>query len=264
LSVGLGALSVAVLLFTSTYHYYEIYEAMHDNFVTYFVQALPVLWVVVFVVLMGMAMRGFRATKRGYRFSPWLVGGSSVGMSVLLGVVASGLGFGHLVDKTLGEYAPMYQSMAMREEQLWLQPAEGRLVGKVDMVGQSNLPMVDFVDVSGQKWQINTAELRAYDKELLLSEQKVRVVGQKLTDERRLFHACGVFPWLMDKHRPARELRRTREEAIERLYGYKDDQTKRITQLEQRALGQASASNTPSMKLCAEIAAVRRISNKGR
>ena len=259
-TVSLGALATAVLIFTSTYRYNDIYEAMHDNFVTYFVQALPVLWIVAFIVLMVLAARGLRATKRGYRFSPWLVGGSSVGMSIFLGMFASVLGFGHLVDKTLGDYAPMYHSMAEREEQIWMQPAEGRLIGTVKGESRPGVALIDFVDVSGQVWTIDMAELRSFDRELLNSRQQVRILGEEMQGASPVFHACGVFPWMVDKKIPARELSRERKESVERMYGHKDDQTGRIDRLEQQAFGEASASNTPSMKICADIAAVRRIS----
>jgi len=160
--------------------------------------------VVAFAGLMLVAMRGLRATRRGYRLSPWLVGGSSVGMSVLLGLGASALGFGFVVDRTLGEYAPMYNSLAEREQIMWQQPNEGRLVGQVAMDQESNQFQVMFLDSAGATWQMDVQELRLLDKELLESNQYVRVLGMQLPDELAAFHACGVFPWMLDKNTPAK------------------------------------------------------------
>lgn len=264
LTVVLGGLATAVLIFTSTYRYYDIYEAMHDNFVTYFIEALPVLWILAFVLLVVLAARGLRATRRGYRLSPWVVGGSSVGLSVFLGIVASSLGFGYVVDATLGTYAPMYSSMVERERQLWLQPADGRLIGRTTELLVSGPNHIGFVDVAGVEWVLDTAELRPYDQELLLSKQQVRLLGAPLAGESARFHVCGVFPWMMDKQRPMKELSQQRQEAIARLYGHKDESDKRLQRLEQEVFEQASASNTPPMKMCASIAAVRRISEQMR
>ena len=264
LTVLLGALATAVLLFTSTYRYYDIYEAMHDNFVTFFLQALPVLWILAFVVLMFVAMRGMRATRRGYRLSPLVVGGSSVGVSVLLGVVASSLGFGFVVDKTLGEYAPMYHSQAEREQAMWQQPEQGRLIGVVDTTAATSDTYTTFIDSVGVAWVINTAELRPRDKELLASQQTVRVLGKEMVAKSDYFHACGVFPWQLDKKHAMRDLSANRKEHIERIYAHSYTAADRVEELEQVAFDQASADNVPSMKICAEIAAVRRVGEQMR
>jgi hypothetical protein len=265
-TVLLGGLATAVLLFTSTYRYYDLYEAMHDNFVTYFVQALPVVWIIAFITLMYVASRGLRATRRGYRLSPWVVGGSSVGLSVFLGIGASQLGFGHLVDTTLGDVAPMYNSMVQREEKLWMQPGEGRLVGRMVQDTEYESAMVAFMDVTGQAWQVDMMELRSFDRGLLNSGQRVRVLGTELESDGQpsRFHACGVFPWMIDKNRPLKELSQERKHSIERMYGHTDNQLGGLDRLEEQAFGTASATNTPSVKICADIAAVRRISENMR
>jgi len=258
-TVVLGALATAVLVFTSTYRYYDIYEAMHDNFVTFFLQALPVLWVVAFIVLMAVAVRGLRATRRGYRLSPVVVGGSSIGMSVVLGLIASSLGFGFVVDKTLGEYAPMYHSQAEREQAMWQQPAEGRLIGEIDTTTITTDTYITFVDSVGETWVMNTAELRPKDKQLLESEQTVRVLGREMVAQSDYFHACGVFPWMLDKKRPMKELSAGRKENIDSMYSHMDTPGTRLQEFEGKAFDEASADNVPSMKICAEIAAVRRV-----
>ena len=263
-TVLLGALATAVLLFTSTYRYYDIYEAMNDNFVTFFLQALPLLWVLAFIILMVVAMQGLRATRRGYRLSPVLVGGSSVGASVLLGVVASSLGFGFVVDRTLGEYAPMYVSQAEREHQMWQEPAEGRLIGRVHDGQALDQREVTFVDSAGMSWVMVIEELRQLDKELLTSTQPVRVLGKQLGGEAGRFHACGVFPWMLDKQRPMNELSAERQAYVDKIYAHHDAPGKLIDTLEQATFDNVRTDNVPSMKICAEIAAVRRVSEQMR
>jgi len=264
LTVTLGALATAVLIFTTSYRYYDIYEAMHDNFITFFVQALPLIWIGAFVVLMLVAARGLRATRRGYRLSPWLVGGSSVGASVLLGFVASSAGFGFVVDKTLGEYAPMYYSQAEREQVLWQNPAQGRLIGTMDTTAVQSYSYITFVDSQGVAWTMDTSELRPKDKELLASDQQVRVLGKEMIAKSDLFHACGVFPWMLDQKHKMKNLSAERQAYMDSLYQHADTPATRLQEFEQVAFGEASADNEPSMKVCAEIAAVRRISDKMR
>lgn len=260
LTVLLGALATAVLVFTSTYRYYDIYEAMHDNFLTFFFQALPVLWIVAFIVLMLVAMRGLKATRRGYRLSPSLVGVSSVGASVLLGVLASSLGFGFVVDRLLGQHAPMYYSEAEREQKMWQQPDEGRLVGHAHLDESIEQVQITFVDSVGKNWTMDIQELRPEDRQLLKSERHVRVLGEQLGDTASRFHACGVFPWMLDKKRPMKELSAERQESVEKMYDHSPKD--RLLRLEQLAFPEVQPESVPSMKICAEIAAVRRIADQ--
>lgn len=260
-TVLLGALATAVLLFTSTYRYYDIYEVMHDNFVTFFLQALPLLWILAFIVLMVVAMQGLRATRRGYRLSPALVGGSSVGISVLLGVIASLSGFGFVVDRALGEYAPMYYSEVEREHQMWQQPVQGRLIGQ-QVTAESTADTVRFIDTTGKQWDMDVQELRISDRELLGSQGRVRVLGKSVLGDEGRFHACGVFPWMLDRKYPMRELQGHRQAHIEKIYEHADTPVGRLEELEQITFSEARVDNVPNVKICAEIAAVRRISEK--
>lgn len=262
LTVLLGALATAVLLFTSTYRYYDIYEAMHDNFVTFFLQALPLLWIVAFIVLMLVAMQGLRATRRGYRLSPALVGGSSVGASVVLGVAASALGFGFVVDRALGEYAPMYYSAAEREQQMWQQPEEGRLVGHAAQDKAEIEPQIRFIDSVGVVWEVDVQELQPLDQDLLRSEQHVRLLGKQLSTQPARFIACGVFPWMLDKKRPMKELSSERQAYVEKIYAHHNSPADRIDKLEEATFSETSRGRSLDTKICAEIAAVRRISEQ--
>lgn len=262
-TVLLGALATAVLVFTSTYRYYDMYEAMHDNFITFFLQALPVLWIVAFIVLMLVAMQGIRATRRGYRLSPTLVGGSSVGLSVVLGILVSSMGFGLVVDQMLGEYAPMYNSAAKREQGMWQQPDQGRLLGRAtNSESELGVNQVEFTDSRGQMWLIDTQELRAGDRDLLQSQKRVRVLGTQLDEKDARFHACGVFPWMLDKQRPMQELSAERKKYLEKMFAHMDSPVDRMREFEREAFDNVRADNVPSMKICAEIAAVRRISEQ--
>jgi len=263
-TVLLGALATAVLLFTSSYRYYDIYEATHDNFVTFFLEALPVLWIVAFIVLMFVAMRGLRATRRGYRLSPVLVGGSSIGVSVLLGMIGSALGFGFVVDRALGEFAPMYYSQAEREQVIWQHPAEGRLTGRAVGAAAPEVGQISFIDSAEVVWVMDIQELRQQDRELLESRARVRVLGQHMSDDPARFHACGVFPWMLDKNRPMKELSAERQAYVDKMYAHSDTAVKQLRAYEQVAFDEARVENEPSMKICASIAAVRRISEQMR
>lgn len=253
LTVLLGALATSVLLFTSTYRYYDIYEAMHDNFLTFFVQALPLLWILTLLILMALAIGGLRATRRGYKLSPLMIGGSSVGLSLLLGFTSSLFGFGLTVDQTLGAYAPMYYSQAEREAAMWQQPEEGRLLGRY--VDTTNPDLVLFIDETGVEWQMDVAELRRIDRDILATADKVRVLGVQLDGTEAMFYACGVLTWMIDDKHSRKELQQQRLSWIERIYTNTTD----VDDVS-LAMDTTQPGEEPRKKVCAQIAAVRRIS----
>jgi hypothetical protein len=149
LSVVVGAMAVAVSLFVVMNRQYAFYEATHDNWLTFMVEALPYLWFLVFGLMAYFATFNIRHTVRGYRYPAWLIVGSSVAMSVVVGVLLQTSDLGHVVDNALGTHMKMYMSQEKMEQKLWQAPAEGRLLGQ--RVFEDTVPSttVVFVDVDG-------------------------------------------------------------------------------------------------------------------
>jgi hypothetical protein len=67
---------------------------------------------------------------------------------------------------------------------------------------------------------------------------------------------------MLDKKRPMKELSAERQAYINKIYAHSDTLVDRIQKLEQATFTDVSGNNTPSMKICAEIAAVRRIADQ--
>lgn len=199
LSVVLGAVALAVLSFTSLYIGYSLYEATHPTFLTFFFATLPYLWFLTFVGLTLVAYFNLRNTKRGYKYSLYLVVGSSFGFSVLGAVMLHSLGTGYYLDYYLGEHLDSYQSRAEFEAQMWQNPLAGRLLGAVKVLDEDDLERVRFIDVKNEEWDVTITELRPKDSELLLSGHKVRMLVATTTEEiRDGVVACAVFPWILD------------------------------------------------------------------
>ena len=94
LSIVVGAFSVAVVGFVLTHHEYALYEATHENFATFIVEALPYMWILTFGLMAAVAIFNLRHTKHGYRYPLWQVFGSSVVLSLVGGGVLHVFGFG--------------------------------------------------------------------------------------------------------------------------------------------------------------------------
>lgn len=218
-SVVLGALSLAVLSFSSVYMGYSFYEATHDNFWTFLVEALPILWLIAAAFMVMASFFNIRHTKKGYKYPVILVIGSSLGFSLLGGFALHYLGAGYYLDRFLGEVSETYQSRVEFEARLWEAPAFGRLVGRatpLDEVGVVNGFL--FTDIEDRSWPIVGTELGERESELLRSGRKVKLLFATSSKAGvEMFVACGVFPWMLDEVPLIAELREDRAEFVHRV-----------------------------------------------
>jgi hypothetical protein len=219
LSVLLGALSLAVLSFSSVYMGYSLYEATHDNFLTFLVDTLPFLWLIAAIFMVVASYFNIRHTKKGYKYPVILVIGSSLGFSVLGGLALHYIGAGYYLDRFLGEVSDSYQSRVEFEARLWQAPEFGRLVGQAvlpDEVGA--IKGFLFTDIDDRSWPIIGSELGQRESELLRSGRKVKLLFATSSQTgEEMFVACGVFPWTLDEVPMIAELREERSEFVHRV-----------------------------------------------
>jgi hypothetical protein len=257
LSVVVGAFAIAVTMFVVVHGQYAFYEATHENFFTFIMEALPYLWIVTFALMVYVAVYNIRHTKRGYKYPLWMIMASSVVLSFAGGSVLQLLGFGYEIDEQLGKYAGFYTSQGKFEQRLWQDPDDGRLVGKQTYSTLSPTTTVIFNDVNGQSWTMNISELSQPDIETLASQKVVRLLGKPINEDMRLFHVCGVFPWVKERDLSAEEMHNQRQNFLERITRY----VRRFEDsphLEMR--GPSFASSTLAAEsVCATIAPVRRL-----
>jgi hypothetical protein len=259
MTVVVGALAVAVSAFVVTHHQYAVYQATHENAFTFAVSVLPYLWMVVFGVMSFLAVYNLRHTKHGYRYSVVTVLSSSIVVSFAAGTALHLFGLGYAVDSFLGTQTNMYMSQSEVETKLWQQPNDGRLVGMQVLQTISSSSLVIFQDINGKRWQMDVTELFLVDKELLGQKDKVRVLGQILNTETNLFHACGVFAWTSDKNMTRRDLSDYKKSFVQRVHDQQMKSYEQLEVLESETYDAASADNIPSMRICAEIAMMKRI-----
>ncbi len=222
-SVLIGALAVAVSLFVVTHRQYEIYEATHKNLLTLMIDALPYIWVVAFGLMIFTAIYNLRHTKHGYRYPLWAIVGSSLVLSFAGGSTLQFFGFGYTIDNIVGSHMGMYVSQEKFERRLWQNPKEGRLIGMRVLSESVPTTTLIFEDINGQRWQMNTEELRDRDLKLLSSQKTVRLLGKCTDMESGVFHVCGVFPWMMQKEVTMSEMMAERQVFVGRLGEYEHE-----------------------------------------
>ena len=256
-SILIGALAVAVSLFVLKYRQYAFYEATHENFFTFVIEALPYLWIIIFGLMAFVAVYNIRHTKKGYRYPLWQILGSSMVLSLAGGAALQTFGFGYSVDHLLGQQMRMYGSQEKLEEKLWQNPNEGRLIGH--MLHQAMVPTstVVFTDEAGGVWQVDVSELSIDERDLLEAEETVRLIGQISEKDIKLFHSCGAFPWTADKPMSRADMHAAREAFVMKVESYKERAEKIAKPKEE-----AEELKEESENLCGTIAPVRRMQKK--
>lgn len=270
MSILIGAFATAVVLFVMKYRQFALYEATHDNLFTFIVSALPYIWFAVFACMTLVAVYNMKCTKRGYRYSVPVILLSSLGFSVIGGVVLQSFGLGFAVDHMLGQRVPMYTSQEKLEKFVWQAPEEGRLIGRQVLSTVAPTSTIIFEDIEGNRWNFCVEELSERDLEILASERLVRIVGTTTDETMKRFHACGAFSWLHDKDVSMQTLMNQRQDFLEQAHRHMLRAHERLELFEdkiafdldgdnERGERYIPSLNTDDFGLCAETMAVKRI-----
>lgn len=255
LTVLAGAIAVSIMLYVAHHARYALYEATHETWFLFFVEVLPYIWVSFFIVMASLAYFNLRHTKHGYRYPMWFLLVSSMAGSIVGGFILSLFSVGYLMDTVMQNTMSTYPSLERAEMRMWQMPSEGRLVGIFSDVDPNAEATVTFIDTHNETWSVNIRELKIEDRELLEYEGSVRLLGTTTDMVRRLFHACGIFPWMYDRVMNTNDLKQDRELFVQQLLGYnKAAQRERLNVAEK-----VTNTNLSETELCGNLKAFQRI-----
>lgn len=219
----MGAFASAAIIFQATHAGWEMYEVTHDNFITFLMNVLPFVWVVLLIAMVGLGYYNMRHTKCGYRYSLLAVIGVSVATSIVGGAVLHAAGVGRAVDEQIGRYVPFHKPVSIIQREIWSHPERGLVAGEVKHIASTT---VTLKSLGGDEVVMNTRELAPRDREILRSEKgMVRVIGVP-SSSSTTFYACAVLPWNLGKERTLKDIRQLRAEFQERDEYYRKDLTR--------------------------------------
>jgi len=137
-----------------------------------------------------LALVDFRATGRGYRYS-WLKIGLSLTVVVLLvGFLVNYWGLSQRLDSAFSA-SPAYQNRSMYMIQVWQNPDNGLLAGKIVAIQDNN--NFSLRDFDGKIWSIETSGTiwrHGLAPEVGL---QIKIIGSAKGDS---FIAQEVRPWM--------------------------------------------------------------------
>jgi hypothetical protein len=202
ISIIIGALATSTIIYLLASHDWDVHEYLNKSLLEDIFSSLPYLWIAILSVLIIFAFSQFQKTKSGYRHSPYIIVGTSVISSLLLGVMFfysfSDLGIHDFLSKRV----PIYNSLVCSETTVWNNIGSGLLNGEVIAIKNNN----EFTlrDCNGKIWEVQYDESQGLKKMPLMTGMKIKMVGMQEGDN--IFRAKVIRP--LDKLRKQINLRR--------------------------------------------------------
>jgi hypothetical protein len=155
LSIVLGALSVAVLLFAISDYYATGWRTFDNLPLDDLIVSIPAFWLLSMPFFMASAYYGVRHTRHGYRFKAAHIVALCLAASIGLGVLFHFFEAGRLVNDFLAANISAYREQTDVPFDKWSRPDEGFLGGTVESVDdKASLQLKDFHD---KKWLVDTS-----------------------------------------------------------------------------------------------------------
>ena len=195
-ALALGAISSALLIYFFQGGTASLHRRAGASPAELFLLSVPLFWIVVTVGLIYWTYINVKNTNRGYRHSPWLVGGVILLVSLVSGFTLFSNGFVGTIDNILGRRLPFYEYVINPQIGFWSDADHGRLSGVIisqDNNGQDWL----LADRQGQVWQVDISRLQAPGGRLVpdfssVARRPIGLWGRKIADYQ--FEAREFFP----------------------------------------------------------------------
>ena len=153
LSIVLGALSVAILLFAIS-DYSATGWRIFDNLpLDDLIVSIPAFWLVSMPLFMASAYYGVRHTRRGHRYQAAHIVALCLAASIGLGALFYFFEVGRMVNDLLAANIASYREQTDVPFDKWSRPEDGFLGGTVEGVdGKTSLRLKDFHD---KEWLVD-------------------------------------------------------------------------------------------------------------
>jgi NADH:ubiquinone oxidoreductase subunit 5 (subunit L)/multisubunit Na+/H+ antiporter MnhA subunit len=190
ISVLLGAVAIAVMIFVFFDYDEETQQYLDQVSVGHILLTIPYLWLIVLAFLIFLTHLGIKHTKGGYRYSVLQVAVTASVFSVVLGAAMNEFGVGEKIDGYLNEVVPYYDSLEYTSKDQWSQPRNGLLGGTVvSVVDQNDIVLEDF---QHQQWKLDVSEIQE-DLPFLEQGDVVKIVGKDIGNS--IFKVEELFIW---------------------------------------------------------------------
>jgi hypothetical protein len=174
-SIGLGAVSFAVLLFAVSDYYASRWRVFDNLPLNDVILSIPVFWLVSIPFFMASAYYGVRNTRRGYRYRAAHVIALCLVASIGLGALLHLFEAGRMANNLLAANFASYRQALDVPFDKWSRPSEGYLGGHADtLIDKSTLRLTDF---HAKAWVVDLSQATNKLDTPILEEGDVAIRG---------------------------------------------------------------------------------------
>ncbi len=191
LSIILGAVSVAVLIFAGTDYFATGGRGLDDMPLDDVFEYLPVVWLGILSMFVASAYYALRQTRRGYSYNAVSLFCVALTISILLGCLLHMADAGRRTHAFLLRRLPIYEALTRPMDKSLADPDKGWLAGtSLGFDGKSTLTIKDF---NGRTWTVDVSNAKVILDGPLGSQEDVSIKGQRTGPAT--FSAQSIEDW---------------------------------------------------------------------
>ena len=161
------------------------------------INALPLFWIVSFMLFVGVASWFMQHTPKGYKWTLYKILSINILLSVVFGALLYSTGLARTIDRSIARAIFPRFSAEEHRSRLWQNPEDGLLSGSITEVIDSTHFLLQ--DLQGDTWNIIYGSEALWREAKIESGALVRLRGEKVSEEE--FDAERIVP---DMPRPMR------------------------------------------------------------
>lgn len=181
-SIILGAVSFSIVLHFLGINDWDAYYRINNNVLEFALRTLPYFWLAGFLLFLVVSYFYLKHTNKGYRYEFAKVASLNVALSFVCGCILYSSGAGRVFENEFAERSPLYKGIRSRQEEVWLSPERGVIIGKVIEIYDDG----DYYELDDPRhviWTVNVADAQ-YMRGFTVQEGfMVKVFGVAEADE---------------------------------------------------------------------------------
>lgn len=194
----INSLTFSVIIYIIKNNDWRIYKNINPNILRFIFLSLPYFWLISFSLVTFIIYYNFRKTKKGYKYNVFKIAGFIFLLSLILGFIFNFFAIGNFIEDNFDKHVPIYQKVLNKQVRLWHAPKKGVLVGKIDIIKDKNLFLIDSMQ---KKWEVSLVDLKIdvkrkqeIDKffQNKVKHKPIKVIGEKTGEFK--FKAYAIYP----------------------------------------------------------------------
>jgi uncharacterized membrane protein len=190
LSILFGAVAFSVILYAIQQSDFAISNQLGRSGLAMVLAIMPIVWLLGILVFTGLSIYSIKNSKRGYKLEWLKVLNLTLLASIVLGTLLFLWGGAQNLEETFGHQFKGYESIKERKIEMWNQPDEGYLAGKITFSAGDELRLESY---SGQEWKIKYEQAFIAPILQLVKDEEVKIIGS--IAENGIFQAEEIRPW---------------------------------------------------------------------